>query len=611
LQSESIVLPRINQLDNRLANQIAAGEVVERPASVVKELLENSIDAGASRIEVDIERGGTRLIRITDNGCGIVKEDLNLALSRHATSKISSSDDLGAIYSLGFRGEALASIASVAKLTLTSRTADSDFAWQALAEGRDMSVKIQPASATVGTRIEVRELFYNTPARQKFLRAEKTEFAHIEEIFKRHALANSATAFILKHNHKVVRRIPAANKQADLLPRIEAICGKPFAQNAIAFDCKHELVCLKGWTGGVAYHRSESDIQYVFVNNRPVKDKMLNHAIRQAFQDRLPVGRMPTFVMFLTIDASAIDVNVHPTKHEIRFDQQRMIHDLIVHSIAESLKDAALPLQSNLANKDSSISQVNETYPTNHSSFRQPQVGVGYSQVKYREALSPNTTAMPNNTNSATSSNNHAISDLQLDRVIEAAKVSSQAHLNSSLCALDQQYLLYNYSNTCYVVDKLGFLKEWVFESLSERNNSESIELSEPLLFPMRIDIEQALLEQLLVNQILNRFGFNFAPSGAQQVELKQSPRWLRKVANEELSFIFVEWTKILNQHIDSIDAGEKTECAQQLTNKLEQYSAIIISNLLTAIENPQPLVKEHRSILELTDSVVSKLFEP
>ena len=196
---------RIHRLDNRLANQIAAGEVVERPASVAKELIENSIDSGATRIEVDAERGGTRLIRITDNGKGIHKDDLVLALTRHATSKIQSTEDLGAIETLGFRGEALASISSVSRLTLTSRTQDSELAWQAIAQGRDMDVEILPAAAAAGTRVEVADLFYNTPARQKFMRTEKTEFAHLEEVFKQHALVNPHVAFVLKHNNKVVK----------------------------------------------------------------------------------------------------------------------------------------------------------------------------------------------------------------------------------------------------------------------------------------------------------------------------------------------------------------------------------------------------------------------
>ncbi|MCW8878446.1 MAG: DNA mismatch repair endonuclease MutL [Kangiellaceae bacterium] len=338
-QSPATSAQRIKLLDNRLANQIAAGEVVERPASVVKELVENSIDSGATKIDVEIERGGTRLIRVTDNGKGIVKDDLTLALTRHATSKIAQAKDLAGIRSLGFRGEALASISSVAKLTLTSRPHQEELAWQAIAHGRDMAVEVLPAAASAGTRIEVAELFYNTPARQKFLRTEKTEFARVEEVFKQHALANPEIAFVLRHNHKVAKRVPAT-QSSELLKRVEAICGKPFAQNCIAFNCQHELMKVNGWLGKPDFHRSESDIQYVFINGRPIKDKILSHAIRQAYQQFLPPGRMATFVIFIQMDPHQVDVNVHPTKHEVRFGQQRLVHDLFAKSISEALNES-------------------------------------------------------------------------------------------------------------------------------------------------------------------------------------------------------------------------------------------------------------------------------
>jgi len=328
----------IKQLSHQLANQIAAGEVIERPASVVKELIENSIDAGASRIEVDIERGGTRLIRIIDNGHGIDKDYLVLALTRHATSKIDSIDDLNSIQSLGFRGEALASISSVSKLTLTSRTKNADLAWQAVSQGRDMQVVISPASAIIGTRIEVKDLFFNTPARQKFLRTEKTEFNHIEEVFKRQALANPEVSFILKHNGKLVKRITACASSKNSLPRLSSICGKNFVNQSIEFSCQYESIQIDGWLGKASFHRSESDIQYNFINRRPVKDKMLNHAIRESYDGKLPLGRMPAYAIFLTLDPEKVDVNVHPTKHEVRFGEQRLIHDLLVKSIKEALE---------------------------------------------------------------------------------------------------------------------------------------------------------------------------------------------------------------------------------------------------------------------------------
>lgn len=609
MQTETLRQSRIHQLDNRLANQIAAGEVVERPASVVKELLENSIDAGASRIEVDIERGGTRLIRITDNGGGIVKHDLKLALSRHATSKISCSEDLAAISSLGFRGEALASIASVARLVLTSRTADSEFAWQAIAEGRDMAVKIQPASATVGTRIEVRDLFYNTPARQKFLRAEKTEFAHIEEIFKRHALANHSIAFILKHNHKVVRRIPAINNQANLLARIEAICGKPFAENAIGFECQHELVKLKGWTGGAAYHRSESDIQYVFVNNRPVKDKMLNHAIRQAFQDRLPVGRMPTFVMFLEIDPTSIDVNVHPTKHEIRFDHQRMVHDLIVHSIVESLAEKQIPL---VSVEDHAI-QTSNSYPTTEENLRERQrsTGVGYSQAKYH--------AFGDQLDKA---NQHSVIENKLDKIFDTNPLASITKSDSPMSqsntndennepvsdarflanAVGDNYLLVSQDNNWFIVDCCSYLVEWLTLQLTAKKEL----TSEPLLFPKQVAINTSWLEQLEVVELLQLFGFGFKPKDEQSVMLSKSPSWLRKQTNDSMVAIFETWARVMSAHFQ---CGQQAMNSGFLVQELAKSLASSRVNIVNTILSSEIITEQKFSVIKLTDSTMAKLF--
>ncbi|MBV1910589.1 MAG: DNA mismatch repair endonuclease MutL [Kangiellaceae bacterium] len=556
METESSPQVRIKQLDNRLANQIAAGEVVERPASVVKELLENSVDAGANRIEVDIERGGTRLMRITDNGCGIVKDDLNLALSRHATSKISRTQDLAAIDSLGFRGEALASIASVSRLTLTSRTIDSDFAWQAIAEGRNMSVKIQPASSTKGTRIEVRELFYNTPARQKFLRAEKTEFAHIEEIFKRHALANQQTAFILKHNHKVIKRIPATHTSQNSLARIEAVCGKPFAQCAVAFSCQHEVVSLQGWTGGIGYHRSESDIQYVFVNGRPVKDKMLNHAIRQSFQDRLPPGRMPTYVMFIEIDPSKIDVNVHPTKHEIRFDEQRMVHDLIVRSISESLLESdglALPsVQTETVSKEKNPSSTPSNYQYSVNSSRSSVTGVGYSQASYQIAAKTGQFSPISVTTNESIAGNLASSE-SIDAQAVSTRIFSngQSLIRENVNVQDvneQNDVLSNIidlgGDSFALIDGAGihlFPAKLIINDFFESESwSRLVNNSKPLLFPTSVDIDTATIEQFEVVEALEYFGFVFSPQTDHAILLKQLPLWTESLGIQQVSALFV-----------------------------------------------------------------------
>lgn len=328
---------RIQLLSPRLANQIAAGEVVERPASVIKELLENSLDSGAKRIEVDVEQGGVKLLRVRDDGGGISSDDLPLALARHATSKIRELEDLEQVMSLGFRGEALASISSVARLTLTSRTADAEQAWQVETEGRDMQPRVQPAAHPVGTSVEVRDLFFNTPARRKFLKTEKTEFDHLQEVIKRLALARFDVAFHLRHNGKTVLGLHEAPDEQSRARRVASVCGPAFLEQALPIDIERNGLHLWGWVGLPTFSRSQADLQYFYVNGRMVRDKLVAHAVRQAYRDVLFNGRHPTFVLFLEIDPSVVDVNVHPTKHEVRFRDGRMVHDFLYGTLHRAL----------------------------------------------------------------------------------------------------------------------------------------------------------------------------------------------------------------------------------------------------------------------------------
>lgn len=331
----------IQILPPQLANQIAAGEVVERPASVVKELLENSLDAGATRIDIDIERGGTKLIRIRDNGCGIAKEELSLALARHATSKIRSLEDLETILSMGFRGEALASISSVSRLMLTSRTAKQAEAWQSYVEGRDMAVTIKPAAHPVGSTLEVLDLFYNTPARRKFMRTEKTEFGHIDEVVRRIALARFDVTINLGHNDKLIRQYRSALDPSQHERRLASICGAAFLQHALAISWQHGDLAIGGWVVDPAVKRSLNEIQYCYVNKRMMRDRVINHAIRQAYQDLLKDGQQPSYVLYLDLDPHQVDVNVHPTKQEVRFHQARLVHDFIYQAVTAVLQHKA------------------------------------------------------------------------------------------------------------------------------------------------------------------------------------------------------------------------------------------------------------------------------
>ncbi|MBK8102520.1 MAG: DNA mismatch repair endonuclease MutL [Cellvibrionales bacterium] len=332
-------MPRIHQLSQRLANQIAAGEVVERPASIVKELLENSIDAGATRIDVDVEQGGVKIIRVRDDGCGIEQEDMPLALSRHATSKIIELDDLEAVATLGFRGEALASMASVSRLTLTSNTQNDSAGWQAQAEGQEMIAAVLPAAHQCGTTVEVRDLFFNTPARRKFLRSEKTEFQRIDETLKKLALSRFDVAFHWRHNQRTVQQLREALTLAEQERRVATLCGSAFMQQAFRVDVQHDDLHLCGWLAQPAFSRSQPDLQYFYVNGRAIRDKLISHAVRLAFQDVLHHSRHPAYVLYLTVDPASVDVNVHPTKHEVRFRDSRRIHDFVFRSLARALAE--------------------------------------------------------------------------------------------------------------------------------------------------------------------------------------------------------------------------------------------------------------------------------
>lgn len=334
-------MKRIALLSQRLANQIAAGEVVERPASVVKELLENSLDAGAMRIDVDIEQGGSKLIRLRDDGQGINKDDLALALSRHATSKIADLNDLENIASLGFRGEALASISSVSRLQLISRAADAVDAggWLVEAEGQAMTALLRPAPQTQGTSVEVRDLFFNTPARKKFLRTENTEFARIDEVIKRLALSRFDVAFTLRHNQRTIHQLQSARSVQERQRRIGLVCGPAFLEHAVYIDIEASGLRLWGWVCLPTFSRSQPDLQYFYVNGRVIRDKLVSHAVKQAYRDVLFGGRHPAFVLYLELQPALVDVNVHPTKHEVRFRDQRLVHDFLFRSLHQALAD--------------------------------------------------------------------------------------------------------------------------------------------------------------------------------------------------------------------------------------------------------------------------------
>jgi len=324
----NIAPQRIKLLTQEIASQIAAGEVIERPASVLKELLENSIDAGASRIDIIIQRSGIQMIEVRDNGHGICKQDLELALTQHATSKIQRAQDLHGIRSLGFRGEALASINSVAKLNITSRTSAQEHAWCI------SGMEIQPAAHATGTTICMRDLFYNIPARRKFLRSERTEFQHLEEVFKRIALSKFEIAFSLQAENKCLKNLPACKDQAARTRRLVSLCGQ---QQTLHIDVEQNGLRLYGWIGTPDSARTQEVHQYFYINQRIIRDRLITHAIRQVYQPLCAAAKMPFYCLYLDLDPVALDVNVHPTKHEVRFRDPRIVHAFIQQALHDAL----------------------------------------------------------------------------------------------------------------------------------------------------------------------------------------------------------------------------------------------------------------------------------
>ena len=332
---------RIRRLPGLLANQIAAGEVIERPSSVVKELLENSLDAGADRISLELRDAGLRLVRVRDNGSGIAPDDLALALARHATSKVSTLDELESVTTMGFRGEALASIAAISRLTIDSTHSSQANGWRVSAEAEAKRGAPEPLAHPVGTTVEVRDLFFNTPARRKFLRSQRTELQHIENVFRRIALGHMQVALSLRHEDKSLLTLPLGRGTNAALDRLAKVCGAGFVHSAAAFEFEAHGMRVFGWVATPDFSRSQTDRQFFFVNGRSVRDSIVAHAIRQAYRDDLPPGRHAAYVVYLELNPRDVDVNVHPAKLEVRFLNARLVHDFVASGLRNALREAA------------------------------------------------------------------------------------------------------------------------------------------------------------------------------------------------------------------------------------------------------------------------------
>jgi len=521
----TVPMTRIATLSLRLANQIAAGEVVERPASVVKELLENSLDASATRVDVDIEQGGTKLIRVRDNGSGIHKDDLSLALSRHATSKIVELQDLEAIASLGFRGEALASISSVARLALTSRESSSTEAngWQVEAEGQDMETRVTPAAQVEGTTVEVRDLFFNTPSRKKFLRTEKTEFTRIDAVLKRLALSRFDVQFNLSHNQRTIHKLLAAESEAEKQRRVSLVCGPAFVENSVYIEREIEGLRLYGWVSLPTFSRSQADLQYFYVNGRIIRDKLVAHAIKQAYHDVLFHGRHPAYVLYLELPPEGVDVNVHPTKHEVRFRDSRTVHDFLFSSLHRALAEVTpadvLEQARREVSEQASIGGVDQSPWQSNLSLRHQQ------------------SASSNYYNSVPAS--VASSSQIQDQLAAYARLNADDEevppLGYAIAQLHGIYILAQNREGLIIVDMHAAHERITYERMKESSQQEQLKM-QPLLVPLSIAVSQAEADCAEAqSEALLALGIELERVAAESIIVRQIPAILRNANVEQL----------------------------------------------------------------------------
>ncbi|MFT7558178.1 MAG: DNA mismatch repair protein MutL [Flavobacteriales bacterium] len=550
-------MSQIKKLSPRLANQIAAGEVVERPASVIKELVENSVDAESTQIDVEVEAGGVKLIRVRDNGCGVTKDDLPLALSRHATSKISVLDDLEAVASLGFRGEALASISSVSRLNLTTKAESESSAWSVRAEGRDMEATVSPAAHPQGTTIEVRDLFFNTPARRKFLRTEKTEYSRVDDVVKKIALSRFDLGFSLKNNSRVVHHWRPATTRVEQERRVASICGPTFIDNALHVELEHSGIKLSGWIALPTFSRSQADLQHFYVNGRAIKDRLVSHAIKQAYQDVLYHGRHPAFVLYLELDPATVDVNVHPTKHEVRFRDNRLVHDFLFRSIHRLLADvrpeskaeepsidAGVTGQSQ-AIQDQSAIQFNRApfnaSPNNDNSYG-GNSGNGNSNVPaYSGGAAQSFTAnperyvMPGGSQVGESASRYSA-------VINANNANHVMHddgqvppLGFAMAQLKGIYILAENQHGLVVVDMHAAHERITYERLKKQFDENTLQ-SQPMLVPQNVAVSEKEAAYAEDNtEVFSSLGFTVERAGPESILIREIPVVLNRADIEGL----------------------------------------------------------------------------
>jgi len=555
----------IRILPSQLIDQIAAGEVVERPASVVKELVENSLDAGARSIAVDVENGGASLVRVTDDGCGIARDELPLALSRHATSKIATLDDLESLASMGFRGEALPSIASVSRLTLTSRVAGDEHAWQIACIGGEVGAP-RPAARGQGTTIEVRDLFFNTPARRKFQRSEKTELGHVDAVLRNLALGRFDVEFRLTSNGRTVFALPAAAGRAGEERRLAAVCGEDFMQHARYLERAIEGVRLRGWLAAPAFSRSQADMQFTYVNDRFVRDKLLRHAARLGYQDVLFQARQPAYVLHVALDPRRVDVNAHPAKLEIRFRDSHLVHDFVFRTVEAALAstlDGAVDVAAAAPVRGADIGVP----PAGYANPRQEPFELAPASVSDYLPLYERLHAKPAAPPSSTA----------------AAAVPP---LGFALAQLAGIYVLAHNAAGLIIVDMHAAHERITYERLKAAMAAQRLQTL-PLLVPIGLEVsaqEADLVEQY--SEELAQVGLDVARRGPQQVVVRSVPLLLEGGDVEPL----------VRDVLSDLADGQGTRRIEALTNELLAtmacHAAVRASRRLT-IEEMNALLRE------------------
>jgi DNA mismatch repair protein MutL len=552
----------IRLLPEQLIDQIAAGEVIERPASALKELVENSLDAGAKRVDIEIQAGGTRLIRIRDDGIGIPKDELPLALSRHATSKITNLESLESVATFGFRGEALPSIASVAHLKLTSRAQGEETGWSIDCDGGQLGSP-KPAAHPPGTTLEVRDLFFNTPARRKFLRTERTEYSHIDSVVRSLSLARFDVAWQLRHNQRAGIVLPPARSREEYEARISQVCGENFLEHARYFEREIEGLRLTGWLADPTFSRPQADMQYTFVNGRVVRDKVLRHAARLGYQDVLFQARQPAYVVFLELDPRRVDVNAHPAKLEIRFRDSRLVHDFVFRTIEAALASTLESGQREMTRPPAEISGHDT-----RSFVEQRPLGLNEQR--------------------------------DIDRVREVMPIYDALHSRPAPQPLDEElpplgfalaqlagiYILAENAEGLIIVDMHAAHERITYERMKDSLGSEKLK-GQPLLVPISLKVAEREAEMVEANaDELRRLGFGLVRRGPEEVQVTDIPQLLQGTEVEALL------RDVLSDLLASSGTDRVEGVANELLATMACHSAVRANRQLS-LEEMNSLLRE------------------